>query len=83
MPTRCPCPCCGFLTLSETPPGTFEICPVCYWEDDPLQYRDRDLAGGANKVSLNQARANYAQSGAMSRDFVALVRKPQQEEVPQ
>lgn len=26
------CPCCGFLTLDER--GTFEICPVCFWEDD-------------------------------------------------
>ena len=27
-----PCPCCGYLTLDER--GGYEICPVCYWEDD-------------------------------------------------
>ncbi|MFF1770133.1 CPCC family cysteine-rich protein [Streptomyces sp. NPDC058249] len=26
------CPCCGFLTLDER--GSYEICPVCFWEDD-------------------------------------------------
>ncbi len=27
-----PCPCCSFLTLSGR--GDYEICPVCFWEDD-------------------------------------------------
>ncbi|MFI8189745.1 CPCC family cysteine-rich protein [Streptomyces sp. NPDC085946] len=27
-----PCPCCGFLALGER--STFEICSVCFWEDD-------------------------------------------------
>lgn len=35
-----PCVCCGFLTLAEPPPGTFEICSVCRWEDDNVQARD-------------------------------------------
>lgn len=26
------CACCGCLTLDER--GAFEICPVCWWEDD-------------------------------------------------
>ena len=28
------CPCCNFLTLAEGTHDTFEICPVCNWEDD-------------------------------------------------
>ncbi|NLK46035.1 MAG: hypothetical protein GX297_05205 [Treponema sp.] len=28
-----PCPCCGNRTLSQPDYGSFEICPVCYWED--------------------------------------------------
>jgi hypothetical protein len=28
------CPCCRYPTLSEQPPGTFEICGICDWEDD-------------------------------------------------
>lgn len=31
-----PCPCCGFLTLSEATHETFEICSVCNWEDDDI-----------------------------------------------
>ncbi|WP_442894120.1 CPCC family cysteine-rich protein [Bradyrhizobium sp. AZCC 1721] len=27
-----PCPCCGFPTLSER--SAWEICCVCWWEDD-------------------------------------------------
>lgn len=26
------CPCCGCLTLEER--GGYDICPVCFWEDD-------------------------------------------------
>ncbi len=52
-----PCPCCGSKVLHER--GTFEICPVCGWEDDPAQSRDPALAGGANETSLNDARAAW------------------------
>ena len=48
------CPCCGRYIFEEK--GQFEICPVCGWEDDPVQRREPDLAGGANKLSLNEAR---------------------------
>lgn len=52
LPYRCPC--CGSCTISE--PGTYELCNVCNWEDDPIQFEDPDFAGGANKYSLNEAR---------------------------
>jgi hypothetical protein len=52
------CPCCGAASLRE-PPGSFEICPRCGWEDDPLQARRPELAGGANRLSLDEARANW------------------------
>lgn len=28
--------CCGNCTLSIKLPGTFEICPVCYWEVEQM-----------------------------------------------
>ena len=34
------CPCCGYKTLEECSPGTFEICPICFWEDDNVQFED-------------------------------------------
>ena len=77
-----PCPCCGFLTMNEEPPGSFDICPVCYWEDDIAQYNNPDLRGGANEVSLKEARSNYCLFGASSPKFLDVVRPPLQQEVP-
>jgi hypothetical protein len=45
------CRCCGFLTLSDPSYGSYEICPVCFWEDDPVQNEDPSNAGGANQIS--------------------------------
>ena len=77
-----PCPCCGFLTLGESPPGSYEICPVCWWEDDQVQYRDPSYEGGANRVSLAQARRNFLDFGASDPDFVNQARPPRDEEKP-
>ena len=39
--------------------GDYEICPICHWEDDPVQRKDPDFKGGANKLSLNEAIKAY------------------------
>jgi hypothetical protein len=75
------CPCCGFRTLDEPPPGTFDICPICFWEDDNVQYNDPDFVGGANQVSLNRARKNYQEFGATELRCQPHVRKPMQDEI--
>ena len=75
-----PCPCCGNLTLPERAGGTYEICPVCLWEDDPVQLRDETYEGGANRVSLKQARKNYAEFGACEESLKDHVREPLPEE---
>ena len=54
--SRFACPCCGFLTWGEPPTGTFELCPVCFWEDDVVQSREPTRGGGANAPSLVEAR---------------------------
>lgn len=77
-----PCPCCGFLTRSESDFGTFEICPVCNWEDDFVQFKDPNYSGGANKESLNEARENYQKIGAISARFIKEVRNPLPDELP-
>ncbi|MBJ8192719.1 hypothetical protein JDS79_38930, partial [Bacillus cereus] len=46
------CPCCGYKTLNDEPPGTYDICEICFWEDDGIQFADPDYDGGANIVSL-------------------------------
>jgi hypothetical protein len=51
------CACCGSVSL---PPDTiFEICPICGWQDDGVQNDKPDYVGGANKMSLNQAKEAY------------------------
>lgn len=76
------CPCCGYLTFDEEPSGTFEICPVCGWEDDEIQFRDSTYDGGANAVSLEQARKNFVAIGAINEKSLGSVRKPLPEEIP-
>lgn len=79
--TRYACPCCGFLTLPEEPPGTFAICPVCYWEDDDVQFKDPTYGAGANIVSLAEARKNFREYGAALAEYRGQVRAPLPEEV--
>lgn len=54
------CPCCRYPTLGER--GVYEICPICWWEDDGQDDADADVVrGGPNKTySLAAARTNFA-----------------------
>lgn len=70
------CPCCGYKTLDEEPPGTYEICAICYWEDDPVQFEDPDYEGGANRPLLKTAQKNVQVFGACEKQFQEHVRKP-------
>jgi len=74
------CPCCNNYTLENEPPGSFEICPVCFWEDDNVQFLYQDYEGGANDISLNKARDNYKKFGAILEEHVASVRLPYENE---
>ena len=57
---RRPCPCCGYRTVDGAPPGSDEICAVCGWQDDDVQYEDPTFEGGPNRgKSLEQARAEF------------------------
>lgn len=78
------CPCCGNLTMPDNGsfPGSFVICPVCFWEDDDVQLDNPDFAGGANRPSLNQARSNYRMFGAKDEQARSLVRPPKASELP-
>ncbi|HHW92920.1 MAG TPA: hydrolase [Clostridiaceae bacterium] len=75
------CPCCGFYTFRERLGGTYDICPVCYWEDDLIQLDDENYEGGANTVSLVQARKNYCLLGACEESCISYVRKPKEDEM--
>lgn len=51
------CPCCGEGLVDEG--HLYDVCEVCSWEDDPVQFEDPDYRGGANRLSLNEARAAF------------------------
>lgn len=78
----CPCACCGFLTMDEPEPGSFDICSVCFWQDDEVQFDDINYRGGANDESLSEARDNYKNFGVYSLQFLKMVRPPQSDEIP-
>jgi hypothetical protein len=46
--------------------GAFDICPVCFWEDDGQDDHDADdVRGGPNaSLSLTDARRNFRSFGA-------------------
>lgn len=48
------CPCCG-----KTMVGEYDVCSVCNWENDPIQLWKPDRKGGANRMSLNEAREAF------------------------
>jgi cysteine-rich CPCC protein len=74
--TNVRCLCCGSRTL--TTPGVFELCPVCWWQDDGQDEVDADVVrGGPNGIlSLTAARANFLACGASDRRFLGRVRAP-------
>jgi len=66
------CPCCGYFVFVGR--GDYEICPICFWEDDFIQLQYPFSDGGANKVSLAVAQINYIQFAACEFDMVKHVR---------
>ncbi len=80
---RYECECCGFKTLLN--PGHYDICDVCWWEDDrpTTARRGPDAPSGPNRISLRDARANFRASGASKDRFRHLARAPRPEEFPE
>lgn len=69
------CKCCGCAALDSD--DEYDICPVCFWEKDRTQESDPEYKGGANAVSLNEARKNYAEFGVGDKRFTEMVRRPE------
>jgi len=70
------CPCCHYKTLHSR--AGFEICPVCFWEDDGQDDHDADeVRGGPNQsLSLNEARNAFRLYGACQTRLRDHVRPP-------
>lgn len=76
------CPCCGCLTIEHR--SCYQICPVCFWEDDGDWENPDDPVslGGPNHMTLAEGRKNYAEFRACSRDMLVHCREPLPEEIP-
>jgi hypothetical protein len=74
------CPCCGYRTIDDR--GLYDICQVCYWEDDGQDDHNADvILGSPNKsLSLTVARRNFQEFGACDRRYSKFVRKPTPDE---
>ena len=81
LPLRCPC--CGCKAIGER--SAYEICPVCFWEDDGQDDQNADeVWGGPNgALSLAEARTNYRSFGASSERRKQFVRLPRPDELPE
>ncbi len=75
------CPCCGYRTLNGKPPGTYQICPVCYWEDDYVQSMDASISGPPNGISLEEARSNFSKYSAVLERLKKYVRPARSDEI--
>jgi hypothetical protein len=75
------CPCCHYKTLEER--GGYDICEVCFWEDDGQDDQDADTQRSLspNHMSLTLARANYRRFGACQERLLPHVRPPLPEEL--
>ncbi len=70
------CPCCCYPTLATR--GSFDVCPICFWEDDGQDSHDADrVRGGPNgDLSLTKARENFNSLGACEAAMKSNVRAP-------
>ena len=51
------CACCLNYVFDEL--GSYDFCPICGWQDESLQNEYMDYGGGANEMSIRQARAAF------------------------
>lgn len=71
------CPCCGYITLPER--GAYDLCPVCWWEDDDAE-TDAESLDGPNGKTLAEGQRLYERYGASDLNGVRQVRLPEPDE---
>lgn len=52
------CPVCGEYSFEF--PDDYDICSNCGWENDGVQRNQKDYWGGANSISVNEAKKVYS-----------------------
>lgn len=72
---KCHCVCCGYLTIVRR--FWYEICPVCFWQDDGHdEHNAQERSAWNHGRSLLVARKNYLKLGAVTKRLRKHVRAP-------
>jgi len=58
------CPCCEYNSIGYGEDGFCDICTICFWENGPAS---------ANHMSLVEARKNFQELGAISKDSLKFI----------
>ena len=73
------CPCCNYLTIDDYYEEVIiDICEVCFWQYDEFSNFNPDRVIGPNSVSLNEAKENFKNFGAIEKRFINYVRSPKE-----
>ena len=70
-----PCPCCGYKTLPSR--GDYELCPVCWWEDEGVEPWE---FSGPNAQTLVEAQQEFLSESRPYRQRPGKVRRPKRRE---
>lgn len=62
------CPCCDYFTLTSR--KQYEICKVCFWEDDGIDIDKLDKLSWPNHLTLREARSNFISFGASNIKYI-------------
>lgn len=62
------CPCCGYRVLYEQPPGTYLVCPICFWSDT------------GDTWALRRSQLNFVSFGACDLQWLSQVRCPTEQD---
>jgi hypothetical protein len=54
------CPVCGYLTLEER--DSFDICAICFWEDDGIDDFEENNDSGPNHMTLKEGREIFQEA---------------------
>ena len=73
-----PCPCCGYKCLRAR--GDYEICSVCFWEDDG--FRELEEHSPPNGMSLEEAKRNFEAVGCFDARYLPHLESDRMERFP-
>ncbi len=76
-----PCQCCEYFTIRNPKEYGYELCEVCFWEDDGYGDSTPDAPSAPNgEMTLNEAKKNFKLYKACDEFSVDSCRDPLPEE---